>query len=249
MRPLTGKRVLITRAHPGAETLANRLTALGAEVVLAPTIAIEPIADPAPLFAQVARLTAADWVVITSPTAARLWALCTGTVTVPARLAAIGEATAAELRSQGLPVAFTGARATGAALASSLLSLGPTGRFLLPRSDKAVADLPIKLRSAGADVIECDLYRTVSRPWTADEVRAVGAGVDAVTVMSPSALDGLLSQPGVTLWLSRARLVAMGPTTASAVTARLGRPDAVADPPSIEALIASLCAVLGHTGG
>ena len=245
MGRLSGRRILITRAHPGTEALAARLEALGAIAVVAPTIAVRPVDDPRDLQAQAARLTSGDWVVITSPTAARIWAALTRAHPSLARLAAIGLATAEVLSTEGLPVAFVGDRATGAALAVALVALGGTGQFLLPRSDKAVADLSNGLRAAGMTVIECELYQTVPRLWTEAEREAVGVGVDVVTLMSPSAVQGLLSQPGADAWLPGAKLVAMGPTTAAAVQARFGRLDGVAEPPSLEGLVDAICRVSG----
>ena len=245
MGRLSGHRILITRAHPGTEALAARLEALGAFVVVAPTITVRPVDDPRDMLSQVARLTPQDWVVITSPTAARIWATLTRTHPSRARLAAIGQATAEALSGEGLPVAFVGERATGAALAKALAALGGNGRFLLPRSDKAVAELPDGLRAAGMAVVECDLYQTLPRFWTEAERKAVGTGVDVVTLMSPSALNGLLSQPGTEAWLAGTKLVAMGPTTAAAVQARLGRLDGAADPPSLDGLIDAICCVSG----
>src|SRR5260370_24948398 len=64
--PLAGRRVVVTRARDQATPLAQALAALGAEVVLAPTIRIVPLADLAPLRTALSPPLAYDWIVFTS---------------------------------------------------------------------------------------------------------------------------------------------------------------------------------------
>ena len=75
-------RVVVTRAEAQADPLAERLAALGHEVVGCPLIGIEPLGDdpvdPAPY----------DWVVVTSPNGAA--ELARRLAAPPRRLAAIG---------------------------------------------------------------------------------------------------------------------------------------------------------------
>src|SRR5207237_5174394 len=60
---LAGKRIMVTRADRQAAGLAAALTALGADAIICPVIAIEPIAvDPA-LLHDLGRY---DWLVLTS---------------------------------------------------------------------------------------------------------------------------------------------------------------------------------------
>ncbi|MCF6287335.1 MAG: uroporphyrinogen-III C-methyltransferase, partial [Candidatus Hydrogenedentes bacterium] len=67
-RPLYGLRVAITHAQQGNDTLEERLRTLGADVYPCPTVEISPEARPAGL----GDLRAYQWIVLTSPNAARM---------------------------------------------------------------------------------------------------------------------------------------------------------------------------------
>ena len=70
--PLTGHRLVVTRAVDQAAPLADALVAQGAEVVLLPMVAIvDPTDGGAALAAAAARLHDYDRIVVTSPNGAR----------------------------------------------------------------------------------------------------------------------------------------------------------------------------------
>ncbi|HET8656555.1 MAG TPA: uroporphyrinogen-III C-methyltransferase, partial [Longimicrobiaceae bacterium] len=72
-RPLFGLRVLVPRSRTQRSRLARNLAALGADVLEAPRMSIEPGASPA-LGAAVRELDRFAWVALTSPTAVeRFW--------------------------------------------------------------------------------------------------------------------------------------------------------------------------------
>ena len=64
--PLRGARVLITRAADDAEPLSGRLRALGAEVILLPTLEIVPPADLGALDRALHALDRYHWIAFTS---------------------------------------------------------------------------------------------------------------------------------------------------------------------------------------
>jgi uroporphyrinogen-III synthase len=243
---LQGRRILITRARDGADKAADAFREAGAVPIVAPTIETLPLADALPMRETLRNLHADDWLVLTSPTAARLWAALVAPADLVARVAVVGGATATVLAQGGYTVSLVSPRALGEELAEAIIACGGGRRVLLPRSDKALPGLPNRLRQAGYSTIDVDLYRTVTRQWTADEA-ATATGVAAVTLMSPSAALGLSEQPGVGTWLATAKLVAMGPTTAVAVQQHFGRVDAVAEPPSLPGLVAATAAALAQS--
>jgi uroporphyrinogen III methyltransferase/synthase len=87
-------RIVVTRAAGQARPLADRLAALGHQVVLCPLLEIEPLGNE-PL-----DVSAYDWVVVTSPNGAG--ELARRRAGEPRRLAAVGPGTAEALRAQGL---------------------------------------------------------------------------------------------------------------------------------------------------
>ena len=114
------------------------------------------------------------------------------------RIAAVGPATRAALEAAGLRAAFMPQAFNGAALAAELAPHLPGQRVLLPRSDRAAAELPAALRGAGADVTEVVAYRTAA-PESLD---ALAGGmichgeVDAVIFFSPSAVEQFAASGG-----------------------------------------------------
>src|SRR5476649_1043900 len=63
VRPLFGKRILVTRPKDQGFDLVEQLEAMGAEVIEAPMIRIEPPDDEAPLDEACARAGEFDWIV------------------------------------------------------------------------------------------------------------------------------------------------------------------------------------------
>lgn len=228
--PLTGKRVVNTRAAHQAGALDALLQAEGAVSVPFPCISIEPVADPAELDAalQSAVNGAYDWVLFTSvntahAVGARLRAL--GSVnwaSAPCRVAAVGTATAAAVeRAIGRRVDLIPAEQLAAALAAAL-PLRAGERVLIPASSKARPELAEGLRARGAIVTVVTAYETVAAAPEGDIGALIGS-VDALTFASPSAVTGFSErlaasrrEPDV---LDGLVVACIGPTTLAAARA------------------------------
>ena len=117
-RPLHGRRVLVTRARAQASGLAARLEALGAEVVQAPAIRIEPLPFDPPALRRY------ETVVVTSANGVDL--LLPGDVRAlhGVKVAAIGPATAQALRARGIVADVVPAEAVSEALLEALGDVG-----------------------------------------------------------------------------------------------------------------------------
>ena len=223
MRDLRGMTVVLTRAPEDNAALARGFTLAGARIIELPCIRIERLRNRRELDAALATLRADDWLVVTSRHGADA---VTGGPPVVAGVAAIGLATAERLRERGVQLAFVPSAATGECLARELPPR--SGRIMLARSDRAMPDLPMQLRARGFAVSEAVAYHTIPGvTGDAREVRAALVGDPAsvaIAVSSPSALDALIAALGVEL-VSRATLLAGGPTTQRIARERLG-PDA-----------------------
>ncbi|MFZ0583730.1 MAG: uroporphyrinogen-III synthase [Candidatus Acidiferrales bacterium] len=199
--PLAGKRIVVTRAPEQAGELIHALEALGAEVLLLPTVSFAPPENPAELDAALARLAEFDWILFTSQNAVRFFCrrwmdtereravLGSGR----ARIASVGAPTARALALEGIRVDYIAQTQTGESLASELSDSMAAKQVLLPRSDRVDDRLPSALREAGATVCEVTAYRTL-RPETLDPeilARLRRAEIDAVVFASPSAFHNL----------------------------------------------------------
>lgn len=189
--PLSGKKVVVTRAPAQSEKLATALESLGAKVIAFPTIQIEPIDA---LF-DVASLSAFDWVVFTSGNAVMCFGLVLERAGLPfdlqgVKVCAVGPATQSMLKGRGIevdmvPEEFSGEGVLAAFEGLDLDLLGQ--RILVPRGELAQDLLPDGLRSLGAEVAEPIVYRTVCPEVSEEDKDAlVAARPDIVTFTSAS---------------------------------------------------------------
>jgi uroporphyrinogen III methyltransferase/synthase len=194
-KPLFGRTVVVTRSRPQASALAAGLRALGARVLLFPTIRIAEPADPAALDAAVRNVAAFDWVLFTSVNAVDSVFAALAASGRDSRafggvqLGAIGPETVERLRTHGLRPDLIPSRFTSEALFETLRAdVDLAGkRVLLPRADIAPAALPDGLRQAGAQVTEVIAYRTLpDRPDPAAFQAFRDGAVDVVTFTSSS---------------------------------------------------------------
>ena len=241
---LAGWRVLVTRQPEQAAGLAEALARAGAVVIEVPLVAIVPPADPSALAGAVARLGDYDWLALTSANAVRALAGALGSRGLPPslRLATVGASTTrAVTEALGAPVALAPAgdfRAEG--LVAAFASHDLRGkRVLVPVSDRARDTLAEGLAAQGALVDVVTAYRTITPAEAPSRLAsALAAGVDLVTLASPSAVEGFVSScPAGTAWPPA---VVIGPVTEKAALAAGLHVAAVAATPSVEGLIETL---------
>ena len=138
-------RVIVTRPRAQAEPLAERLRALGHEVVLCPLLEVEPLGE-GPV-----EVEGYDWVVVTSANGA--YELAHRFAGRMPRLAAVGPGTAEALRRHGLEPDLVPGVSTQEGLLEDLPR--PAGRVLVAAAEGARRLLADEL---GADFVA--LYRT-----------------------------------------------------------------------------------------
>ena len=199
---LAGRRIAVTRADEqgaGGTGLADRLAALGADVLAIPLTRIEPV-NPGDLRDALIRLAGGgyDWVVFTSRNGARLAceALRATAGSVDplrrVRIAAVGPATAERLAADGLEVSVVPERFVAEGLVEALAARGDVRgtRVLYPTAEGARDVIPEGLAALGATVDVVRAYRSTPDPRAAEALRAaLDAGpVDLVTFAAPSAV-------------------------------------------------------------
>ena len=249
-RPLWGRHVVITRAPEQAPELATCLTELGATTTTLSTIQIAH-ADPAPLDAALARIAAAefDWIIFTSVNgvaafAGRLAATDRDWRAVPARVAAIGPATAEALRQRGLRPDFVPTEFVAEAVAAQIGAVAGK-RIVLPRADIARPALAQLLREQGATVEEIAAYRTISQPLTTEQVRGAlrDPRPDLITFTSSSTVRGLVQALGeqeAAAALQGITLACIGPITAETAREVGLAPAIIATEYTIDGLVAAI---------
>jgi uroporphyrinogen III methyltransferase/synthase len=232
VRPLFGKRVLITRPKEQAAEFVQLLESAGAAPIEAPMIRIEPPEDYGPLDAACLRAGEFDWIVFASANAVdafieRLLASPHDLRTLHGtRLCGVGPATAARLAHYGLKVDLTPAEYRAEGMLYALSSTGNVAglKFLLPHADIGRNLLAEDLRRRGANVTEVVAYRTVvteaGREGEPDIYRMLlERQIDVVTFTSPSAVRNFVQvlgpEPAADL-LATTIVASIGPVTAEA---------------------------------
>jgi hydroxymethylbilane synthase len=213
--PLSGLRIMITRADRQAAALSQALVANGADAIACPVISIEAIpVDPQSL----KDLASYDWLVLTSANGVdRLVEVLRQAgreLPTHIKVAAIGPQTAARIRAMGIEPALVPQRFIAEDLAAALAAvMARNARILLVRAAGARDVLPDQLRAHGARVDVLETYRAVPPPDLRPRLAACLAGVDMVTFTSSStvrhfvgALDGQLAD--------RITVACIGPITA-----------------------------------
>ena len=248
-RPLSGKRVLITRSRTQASQLVRLLEDQGAQPVELPAIQVLPLDDFTRLDQSLGRLGEYRWTIFASTNAVDwvfnrlaakgLDARAFGGVAI----GAIGPATAQALAQRGLTADFVPKRSTSEAVLDEL-----KGRewqdvpVFLPGADIGRDALANGLAALGARVDRVAAYRTVPAPGMGDLARTeLAAGMDAVTFASSSSVTNLVGMlDSDKSLLEQCPVVCIGPTTA-ATAKNLGlRVDVVAQPHTVEGLVQAL---------
>ncbi|HEV3473241.1 MAG TPA: uroporphyrinogen-III C-methyltransferase [Actinomycetota bacterium] len=248
-RPLLGRRVVVTRSRRQATKLGDRLSALGAEVVYLPVIAIEDPQDISELDAALKTLSVGgyEWVIFTSANAVEKTFVRLRANGFDARafgstrVAAVGPATLGALARVGLRADLVPSEHTSNALVAAL-GPGP-GTILWPRVADAPQEMTAVLRAAMWEVDEVTAYRNVVGDPDPAVLELVRTGEhDILTFTSASTVKNFVALvgeiPSDAIW------VCIGPETAAAATTTGFDVAAIADPHTTEGLVSAVLEVV-----
>jgi len=227
-RPLSGKRIVVTRTRKQAGALTAQLRALGADVFELPTIRIEPPTDLREFAELVQDAHQYDWIVFTSPNGVDaffeiFYKLYDDAREIGgARIAAIGPATAQRVRDFRLHVDLQPEEFVAEVLVRQFQKQGGVEnlRILLARAEKARDVLPKELSKLGAIVDEAFAYRTVpeTRDITGARRRFLEEGADLITFTSSSTVENFLDL-GLP-WPKGMQVASIGPITSKTASDR-----------------------------
>ena len=248
--PLSGKRIVVTRAREQASEFADKLAAKGAEAVVFPTIKlVSPSDSYAALDDAIIKVGTYDWLCFASVPAVHAFCRRLALAKKDARsfptakIAAVGPATADALLTHGLQTDFQPSVMTGAGLGTEIPE-EPFGKnFLVPRAKDGDDGLINALVDREGTVDAVVAYENVVDTADADALRRrlTEGTIDAVTFTSSSTVKNFVSALG-DMTLSASVIVAcIGPSTAKTAEELLGRvPDLIAKEPTMDGFIAAL---------
>jgi len=252
-QPLSGQRVVVTRAYEQVAEFSRKLRDHGAEVLEVPCIRIEAPTAREPLVEALAGLGSYDWMVFTSANGVDMFfgfffrafedLRDLGAV----RLAAVGPGTAARLRGLHLKVDVTPKVHEGREIAKALkgfMSLEQPRQILL-RAEVASPDLPRLLEAEGAIVDDVACYRTVAETAdrTGDAARMMARGAEWVTFTSGSTVGQFHARFDLPEFKRRypgVRTASLGPETTEALRQLSVTPAVEAEPHTMDGLIKAM---------
>jgi uroporphyrinogen III methyltransferase/synthase len=258
-QPLFGRRVLITRPAGAGDEFAARLWEVGAQPVLAPTIAMTSPDDEAAALRAVHGVRAYQWIVFTSANGVQAFfdrlsaPRHDARALADVRVAAVGPKTAQTLAARGIQADLVPPEYVGEALAAALLEHTAAGdRILLFGAQESREVLGETLRSHQRLVDTVAGYKTI--PLHDATIAQAAASCDIWTFTSASAVRSFVENVGESALEehrgesaseenmgAKGRLVAcIGPVTAQAARECGLEVDVIAQQYTVEGLTAAL---------
>lgn len=242
-KPLFGKRVVVTRAREQASHLVELLLDSGADVLQFPTIEVTPPDS----YDSLDRVIDGkyDLIVFTSVNGVKSYfgrlmekgkdaRSLAGT-----RVAAVGESTAAELRSRGIMPDVMPEKFVSTALLPLLPENQRGVRTAVIRAAEGSNDLIDELRRRGGEVDLGVAYKTRAVDENIEDLRSMIDSIDIVTFTSGSTVDnffGPLTPAERKRVFDRALIASIGPVTTEAIRCYGRDPDVQASNASVESL-------------
>ncbi len=240
-RPLEGLRVVVTRGPSQASALSEALAAEGATPVEFATLTIGAAADGgASLGAAVEGADRFEWVVLTSANGVEAYLAARSAADRAGhqpRHAAVGERTRQALERGGIVADFVPSSFRADALVAEFES--GSGRVLYPAGSLAGPNISDGLAAKGWTVERVEAYQTVPVDPAPEAIEAVRSA-QVVTFASSSSVARFAQM--VDPADIPETVICIGPATA-ATAGEVGiRVDRVADPHTIEGLVAAVVA-------
>jgi uroporphyrinogen-III synthase len=186
------KRILVTRPRAQADLLVEGLRSAGFEPIYFPVIEIRSVEDHSELDQALKQINQYDWVVFTSVNGVEaVFDRLENFSSLPP-VAAIGPKTAAALKARGVSPEFVPEEYVAEAILPGLGNLRGK-RVLLPRAEIARKALPEAIIKAGGMAHEIAVYKTLPAQPDPEGLAALKAGVDVVTLTSPSTVQNFVA--------------------------------------------------------
>jgi uroporphyrinogen III methyltransferase/synthase len=242
--PLRGMQVVMCRPYPECWNSGRALEALGADCYGLPLLRFEEIEVGAD---DLAAMTSADWLVITSPRGAARAASLIDVKRAKGKIVAIGEGTASALKSRGIEPSAVADGCSGG-LADVIRDMVSPGELVVfARNERGSNAPPAAVRERGGRALAVPTYRMAKNAVPGLEVMREqweSCGVDAVVFGSAALVEAYASAIGEPP--ESAALVAWGGECAAAIRRVWGREPEIMPSPGVDGLVLSLKKLAGR---
>ncbi|BCS88579.1 uroporphyrinogen-III C-methyltransferase [Pseudodesulfovibrio sediminis] len=228
-KPMLGQGVVVTRAREQASGLVKVLQGHGACVHEFPTISVEPLNDYSAVETAILQLARYQWVIFTSVNGVKFFWEQLAEIGLDSRIfcgmqvAAIGPATADEIRARGIEPDFVPEKYVAEHVVKGLLELEIQGAdVLIPRAKVAREVLPRELKAAGCNVTVLPVYETKLVQASGDEIEASleKGDIQYVTFTSSSTVENFfdLVSPDTLKQYPDVKIASIGPVTSETLS-------------------------------
>lgn len=231
VKSLEGKRIVITKSVREQDDILEALEREGAEVVQMPLIEIKAVEDPDKTMEVFKGIATYEWIAFSSVNGVVHFfetffkAFKDIRSIGPARIACVGNQTAAVVRDLHLAVDLIPEKQTGVGLAERLIDTGslPSAYVLWVTGDKTNKEATDLLEGKGEAIVDLfQVYKSELRDLSEDKAAADfrKAGADGLLFASPSAAESFRDQVKYLLRGQKAtapKTVSIGPVTSQAM--------------------------------
>jgi len=258
-RPLSGRRIIVTRAADQAGEFSAMMARCGATVLECPTIKLVEPTSWNELDAAIGNLDGFSWLVLTSVNAVRFFFQRLNSLGFdaralgPCKVCAVGPKTAEAIAGHGIHSDLIPPDYKAEAIVSEFAKLGISGqRILFPRADRAREIIPQKLEQMGALVTSPVIYRNILPDRLCPETLLAleKRCIDCITFTSSSTVINMAEQLGADLladMLKGVMVASIGPVTSKTCRDLGLRVDVQPDEFTLSALSDAIQRYFSHT--
>lgn len=197
---LSGCKVVVTRPKELSSRLAIILRSKGAEVIELPSIVTRKIECNQRLYDCLEQLKQFQWIVLTSPTGAKLFFEELQALKIDMRklnhlkFAVVGKATRQIVEEKGIFPDLMPARYYGEELGKELSKmLHKEDKVLIPRAKEGADEILIELSKSQADIVDVAIYETIYEEPIIDISKELEKGeIDYAVFTSASTVEGFI---------------------------------------------------------
>ncbi|MBI5206748.1 MAG: uroporphyrinogen-III C-methyltransferase [Candidatus Firestonebacteria bacterium] len=227
IKPLFGKKIIITRAKDQSAEFTELLENEGAEVIEFPTIEIVPVSDYSKLDEAIENISRYNWLIFTSVNGVKYFFDRLKNkekdirIISNIKICAIGPKTGEEIEKKGLKIDYLPEEYKAEGIITEFEKLNIKNlKILIPRAEEAREILPIRLAELGAEVHVIPVYKNILPIIDINDIleELKNKMIDIITFTSSSTINNFIeifAQKNIKIveLLKNCKVACIGPIT------------------------------------